>query len=254
MAELADFQTLQRQFAAHIRDPEAAVAPAGIEARRMQVYKDLVYNNIEGFLSGGFPVLRSLYTDDDWQRLVREFITDYRCSSPYFLEISQEFLNFLMQGRALAPADPPCLLELAHYEWVELALDVAAEHIPDKSSDTIADPLAGVPVLSPLVMSLRYSFPVHLIGPGNSPGHAPAEPTYLIVYRNRQERVRFMESNAATARLVELLANNTSDTGQALLEQLAAEMHAEAPEAVVEFGAGMLRQFLDQDILVEIRG
>ena len=35
----------------------AVNAPAGIESRRMKIYNDLIYNNIEGFISGGDDVL-----------------------------------------------------------------------------------------------------------------------------------------------------------------------------------------------------
>jgi hypothetical protein len=243
-------QELQRRFTAHVRNPAEVAAPEGVEHRRMTIYSELIYNNIEGFLSGGFPVLRSLYRDEDWQRLVRAFITDYRCGSPYFLEISQEFLNYLMNVRQPSPADPPFLLELAHYEWVELALDVSADSFPTAGVDPRGDPLAGVPVLSPLVMNLQYRYPVHLIGPGTEPDAAPAEPTFLVVYRNRADRVRFMESNAATARLLELLAGNAQgSSGRQLLEQLAAEMNTDSVVSVVDYGSRLLREFLALDIL-----
>jgi hypothetical protein len=42
---------LQRQFTAHIRDPQNAPAPEGIEDRRMAIYRDLVYSNMESFVA-----------------------------------------------------------------------------------------------------------------------------------------------------------------------------------------------------------
>ena len=245
----AELQALQKRFTDHVRNPTEGAAPEGIEARRMKIYNDLIYNNIENFLSSGFPVLCSLYREEDWHRLVRDFIVSYRCRSPYFLEISQEFLNYLMDEREPTPVDPPFALELAHYEWVELALDVSTESIPEQGVDRDADPLEGVPVLSPLVMSLQYQYPVHQIGPGREPDEPPALPTFLVVYRNREDRVRFMESNAATARLLELLSGNEGHTGRELLEQLAREMNAESVTSVVDFGARMLSEFLELDII-----
>jgi hypothetical protein len=251
MPEAGDLQKIQREFAAHIRNPAAVPTPAGIEGRRMKVYNDLIYNNIEGFLSGGFPVLCSLYREEDWHRLVRSFLSNYRCQSPYFLEISQEFLNYLMQDYSLLPVDPPFMLELAHYEWVELALDVATDTPSMEGLAAQGDLLSGVPQLSPLVWSLCYQFPVHLIGPGNQPDQAPPEPSYLVVYRNRDEEVKFIESNAATARLLELLQNNDeAASGHELLVQLAAEMNAESLTSVVEFGARMLEQFRQLGIVL----
>lgn len=251
MPEPSELRSLQERFTAHVRNPGAVSAPAGIEGRRMKIYNDLIYNNIEGFLSGGFPVVRSLYRDEDWHRLVRDFIASYRCSSPYFLEISEEFLNYLMHAREPSPVDPPFLLELAHYEWVELMLDVSTEEIPQVGIDPAGDPLEGVPVVSPLVLNLQYRFPVHRIGPGTEPDQPSAEPTFLIVYRNRRDKVRFMEANAATARLLELLSgNDDAAPGRALLEQLAQEMNAESVTSVIDFGSRMLAEFMQQDILV----
>ncbi len=255
MPDSRSLHEVQAGFTAHIRNPAEVAIPAGIEGRRMKIYNDLVYNNIEGFLSGGFPVLYKLHREEDWHRLVRDFVCNYRCESPYFLEIAQEFLNYLMQTRTPTPVDPPFMLELAHYEWVELALDVAVETIPGKQEFPLeTDTLDAVPVLSPLVWSLQYSFPVHLIGPGFEPDAPPAEPTYLVVYRNRDDDVNFIESNAATARLLELLVDNPLNlSGRELLQQLADEMNADSLTPVVEFGARMLAEFQQQDILAGYR-
>lgn len=252
---MPELQGMQRAFTAHIRNPAQVEMPPGIESRRMKIYNDLIYNNIEGFLSGGFPVTRSLYRDEDWHHLVRTFISLYRCQSPYFLEISQEFINFVMQEHQLSPVDPPFLLELVHYEWVELALDVAEEEYPELATELAADPLGNIPVLSPLAWSLSYRYPVHTLGPGIEPDAPPAQPTYLVVYRNRTDDVKFLEINAATARLLELVRNNGEvqagefHTGQELLQLLALEMNADSITSVVEFGATMLRQFLELGIL-----
>ena len=58
---------------------------------------------------------------------MRAFYRDHRCQTPLFPEIAREFLRFL-EARAIrrTPRRPPFLRELAHYEWVELALQIAA--------------------------------------------------------------------------------------------------------------------------------
>ena len=45
-----EFQQLQRQLTAHLRDP-GSPPPAGIEERRLKIYRELFYNNVEGFLA-----------------------------------------------------------------------------------------------------------------------------------------------------------------------------------------------------------
>ena len=236
----------QATMARYLRNPEGEAPPAGVEARRLKIYEDLVYNNIENFINTGFPVLRSLYEKDDWRDLVRAFMQEHRCHSPYFLEISQEFLQFLMQDYVMRACDPPFMTELAHYEWVELALDVSQETLPPLAK--VEDMLAAVPSLSPLAWSLAYHYPVHRIGTSFRPQEAD-EPTYLVVYRDRQDKVRFLEVNAATARLLELLRDNTSSTVADLLELLAMELGME-PEALRGFGLEQLGQLVEQSVVV----
>lgn len=255
------FQQVQRDFAAHLRAPQSVAAPADIEPRRMGIYRDLIYNNIESFIASGFPVLRRLYEDEPWHRLVRDFVQRHSSVSPYFLEISQEFLHYLQdeRGECLDSAnDPAFLWELAHYEWVELALDVSENEFPqglivDGDPEAVLD---LVPVVSPLAWSLAYQFPVHRIGPTFQPVDPPQLPTFLIVYRNRADKVAFLEANAVTARLLELAeqapAENTS--GRQLLQQLARELQHPDPAQLEHFGAELLLKLLNLNILAGLRG
>lgn len=237
----------QLALARHLRNPEGVPGPAAVEPRRLKIYQDLVYRNIEGFISGGFPVLRSLYSDLEWHSLVRTFIEAHHCRTPYFLEISQEFLQYLLEEHRMRDCDPPFIAELAHYEWVELALDVSEETLPELPAFA-GDVTSAVLCLSPLAWSLSYRFPVHRIGPACRP-REPGETCYLVVYRDRGDTVRFMELNAATARLLELFRGNPGLTVGDLLCRLAAEL-GRAEQPVLEFGVGQVEQLLEQSILV----
>lgn len=243
----SDFGELQRRFTAHLRAPDQCAAPPSVEDRRMEVYRELIYNNIESFVSGGFPVLRSLYGDESWHRMVRDFVHRHASRSPYFLHISEEFLHYLQDERGQRDDDPPFLLELAHYEWVELALDVSEEEFPS-GLHRGGDVLASIPVVSPLVWSLSYRFPVHRIGPAFRPQEPPKKPTFLLVYRNRADEVGFMEANGVTVRLLQL-AGEGKYSGRRLLETLAAEMQHPDAAALVEFGRELLEKLRRLDIL-----
>ena len=74
--------------------------------------------------------------------------------------------------------------------------------------DREADLLAGVPAVSPLAWLCGYHFPVHRIGPDFRPEAADEQPTWLVVYRRLDDRIGFLELNAATARLFELARDN----------------------------------------------
>ncbi len=216
-SNLPGFQALQLDFAAYIRNPERNQPPEGIEARRMDIYADLFYRNIEGFLSSTFRVFRSITSDTEWHDLVRGFVHRHISESPYFIQIPEEFLEFL-SDEAPADVERPFRLELCHYEWVELALDFREdEPVAYLDEPLDAEHLDEVQLrLSPYAWPLQYRYPVHLIGPKNQPVSAPEHPTYLIVYRDADDRVKFMESNAATFRLLQHLDGAGGDLGRTI--------------------------------------
>lgn len=232
------FQQTQYAFASHLRAPDTVAAPEGIEARRIAIYRDLIYNNIEGFVAGAFPVLRSLFEDSSWHELVRDFIVKHQAQTPYFLEISQEFLAYLWQERGQVEGDPVFMMELAHYEWVELALDVATDQLPDAgiTPDNILDTYARV---SPLVMNLSYQYPVHKISSRFLPD--TVELTFLVVYRNSADQVKFMESNALTHRLLYLLQDQPQSSLRAILLQIANELDHPDHSALLSKGESLIR-------------
>ena len=246
---LPAFKQAQYEFTAHLRDPKRNPAPANIEDRRLKIYRELIYNNIEGFLANGFPVIRSIYSDDHWHSMVRDFIARHESHSPYFLEISQEFLAYLDNERQARAEDPVGLLELAHYEWVELALNVAEESVDMTTVDPNADLLDGHPLLSPVAWPLAYQFPVHKMSSDFLPESAPEQPTYLVVYRNRNDEVKFMETSPVTARLLHLIQQNPSLTGRQAIEQIIVEMQHPNPDIVMQGGKTALHELQAAGIL-----
>ena len=214
---LPGFMATQLDFASHIRNPLDHPRPSDIEPRRMQIYMDLFFNNVNGFVSSTFPVLKSLMSEERWLTLVRDFFARHPSESPYFLQVSEEFLTYLSE----VPQEdlPDFILELAHYEWVEMSLDVAA----DVSVEPVVELDVDRPrvLVTPYCRRLAYQYRVQEIGPKHQPETPPPEPTYLIVYRNRDEDVRFMESNPLTHRLLELLETQSlTDTTVQLLDDL----------------------------------
>ncbi len=252
-SDMPEFMRKQYEFAAHIRDPETNPAPAGVEDRRMDIYRGLFFRNIESFIAKGFPVLRKLYNDADWEQLVRNFYSRHQSHSPHFIEISQEFLQYLQHEHQSRDCDPPFLLELAHYEWVELALSVSTETIDMSGIDPNADLLQAPPAISPLAWQLSYRWPVQLLGPEHRPQEPPAEPTHLVVYRDRNDQIRFVSINAVTARLLQLIQEQPELSGLEALQKIANEMQHPNPDVVIDGGRRTLEQLKEQGIISGVR-
>ncbi len=253
MPERPHFQQVQYDFAAHIRDPEHNPAPAGIEDRRMAVYRELFFNNVASLLAGTFPVLHKLLPDDQWLALMRDYFSSHKAATPLFLEMPQEFIRYLQDERGVREGDPPFLLELAHYEWAELAVSVLDEEADLAAVDRDGDLLAGVPVVSPAAWPLAYTFPVHRIRPEFQPDRPGETPTYLVVYRDLHDKVGFLEINAVTARLLELLERGDDRSGRDTLAAIAAEIGHPNPDGVVAAGADILERLRRHDIVLGTR-
>ena len=241
----------QMAFAAHLRDPAHNPAPAGIEDRRLKIYRELFLGNLVSLLASSFPVLRELYGEDGWRELVRQFFIRHRSHTPIFKEIPGEFVAFLQDDYSPQDSDPPFLIELAHYEWAELALATLDTTIPWDTIDRHGDLLAGAPVVSPLAWSLAYDFPVHRIAVDFQPSAPGAEPTRLLIYRDRNDAVGFIEINVVTARLMELAAENPGHrTGRDLMLQIATELSHPNPETVVQGGQDILERLRRKDVVL----
>lgn len=223
MAE--SWQTLYQQQQAltrYLRDPEHCPAPADMDAARVTVYRELIFENMRSLLSGTFPVLISVLGQDLWRACVRGFLRDHRCATPRFGEIAEEFVGYL--ATVQAPDWPPFMAELAHYEWVEMALLQAdAESPPAGDEASLLDqPLR----LSPLAWPLAYRWPVHRLAPDYQPATPPSEPTLLLVRRTAGFEVRFSELSPLAWRLLQRIEAFPELDGREQLLALAREAGA----------------------------
>ena len=251
-AERPHFIKQQYTFCAHIRDPQNNPCPTDVDKRRMKIYRELFYNNVEGFMANTYPVLRQILSDTHWHAIIRDYFANHLSRTPLFPEMPREFLKYLEHERTPHPDDPAFMLALAHYEWVELALSILDEQIDLKSIEPSGDLLTGVPVLSPLAWLLSYHYPVHKIGPDFQPNQPDGTQTHLVVYRNFSDEIHFMVLNTVAARLLQLIKNNNSLSGKALLTKIAHEIQHPQPEIVIQGGTEILNDLKNRDIVIGI--
>lgn len=255
MAEPASaLRAQQFALARHLRDPDAAPAPQGIRDERLAVYRELLYNNLQSLLAGNFPVIRATLPDSGWHALVRHFFAGHRSRTPLFTEIGREFVHWLED--AADSGLPRWLPELAHYEWVELALQISdaappadARPLPASDGHALLD---AAPLVSPFAWPLVYRWPVHRIGPVFQPEQPPDAPTLLLVRRDAAGDVHFAELSPLAFRLLELLAPGTR-SGRDCLQALAAEAGSPDPSALLADGAALLSRMAAEGTICGVR-
>jgi len=241
-----DFKQIQKEFSLHIRTTKAQSNLSDIEDRRLNIYRELFFNNIENFIAGAFPVLKELFNEQDWECLVRDFFIKHECNSPYFLEISEEFLAYL--ETTTLKFLPAYSSQLAHWEWMELYADVY-----ESSEATCPIDMSELENLrlttSDTAWHLAYEYPVHKISPEHS--DPEKQVTFLAVYRNADLEVGFIEINPLSYLLFEALKNNQSQTIDLILTDLAQQQNMPL-EAVLTGGKQILSQWIELGIIREV--
>lgn len=247
MSQAPDFKVTQQQFTAHIRNPESVAEPADVESRRMAIYRRLIYNNIESFLSSACPVLKQILGDTAWHNLAADFIRQHRCKSPLFNDIAREFVSYL-EAHPQQYQTMPFIAELAHYEWAELALSIASPDFAKRELNDQENALQLSLQRSPLSWTFAYDYPVHQIAPENLPDKPAEMPFFLLLYRNADDQVKFIELNPVSARLLDLL--DSGQTGQQAAEAIADVLQHPQPETVLQGAKQLIEDWLERGIVI----
>ena len=238
---MLEFQRYQLAFTAHIRNPKANKKPAQVDDARMAVYREIVFTNILNSVSTCFPVCVQVLGEHAWEKLVRQFFANYQATSPIFREIPQQFLRFINSVANL----PAYFQQLAHYEWVELAINTQQTEAAKLSKKM--NLLVEKPILAPAHMLLKYDYAVHKISKRNVP--KTTESTHLFVFRNSEFKVKFIELNPITYQLLRLIQENNM-TGKQALVRLAEHIKHPDTDAVIQFGAEILSDLANQQAII----
>ena len=143
----ADFQALQRQLTAHLRDPEAHPAPEGPEDRRIAVYRRLVFGNVSRLLAANFPIARKQFGEEAFSALIRDFLREHRADTPYFPRLAGELQAWYQKVQHRREHDPAWLRELILFESEKRRLRNCADPAPGSEIDkgTVGSARAGQP-------------------------------------------------------------------------------------------------------------
>ena len=98
-----------------------------LPTQKIELYRELIFNNIEGILSACFPITQR-YLEVKWEKLIKDFIKDSSLQSPYLSDITEEFYNYMQQKE-----NSEFIENLMRYELIEL--EVFNEDIPVEKAE-----------------------------------------------------------------------------------------------------------------------
>lgn len=147
MSAVPSLRELQHAFAAAILDPDQAslanwVSGNGLAPRaRLQIYRNLVVNNLTGALRTAYPAVEKLVGEDFFDAAAARYIRDFPSRSGNLQDYGAAFAAFLAQmpeAQGLA-----YLADIARLEWARqqafLAADAAAPALPALSAMTASE-------------------------------------------------------------------------------------------------------------------
>ncbi|MBF0264670.1 MAG: putative DNA-binding domain-containing protein [Gammaproteobacteria bacterium] len=254
-----DFKACQYSFANYIRNPESVELNnfKDIEPRRMKIYAELFYNNIESFISNNFPVFKSITKDDIWDQLIRSFMKIHKCQTPIFTEIAKEFIQFIQseqfQALDLSTKIYDFSLELLWYEYIELILSIDKDSIEwplfDSNFESYENIISNKPQVSPLSQLCQFSYPVHKICTDFIPDETQKEDCFILIYRDREHQINFIQMSVMSNYLFQKIADNENQTTKQILNNLCDEMNYEDKSSFIDAGLGLLSDWYEKDIL-----
>jgi len=252
---IPSFQQYQQEFTAYLRDPVNRQRPKNVAPKRMNVYKELIFNNLFESVSACFPVAQKVIGKRAWLKLVRRFFCDHSSNTPIFRQIPEEFLSYLTSINCSdEPNLPPYLESLCHYEWVELLVTTMVNPTDGllshhRTINLTGDLLENQPAFTPTMQLLNYEYAVQKI----SPRYKPTDKvnTQLLVYRNADDAVNFIELNPITYRLIKLLQEKGT-TSKCALNMIANELDLLQAGSVILFGLDILEALRNQGVILGV--
>lgn len=198
------------------------------------IYRKNTPDSLIEILTNMFPLLQTALGSQNWKKQVDDFFQNHPIKTPIVHEIPDEFVDYLYHHAEKKH------FELAHYEWVEIALYFDKTDLAQIPCHSTGDLLQGIPVVSPLAYLLHYE---------TLKQHAE---DYYIAYRNTKHDVFYLGINLFSAKFFELLQKNTSLSGESVLKTLAIDTHHPSPALVLENGLALLQEWREKDIILGI--
>ncbi len=193
-----NFQETQSLFCKHLRLQAKQPLPDNVTKEQMDLYQSLNFGNMLEAISPCFPVAKSLVSKEDWHDYVKAFIKTLSRTNPFFNQLPYAFLQFMQQRADIVL--PEFYLELLHYEWLELYIELLDVTVLDQEVHLEALDISELS-LSPLAEIAYYHYPLDKV----SKDFIPKEPEdfYVAVYRDADDKVNFLRLNQLTYNLIQ---------------------------------------------------
>lgn len=243
---------MREDLAAFLREvgvaDEDLASMMSVGAERMLVYRSLVHNRIRHAIRDFLPRTLARRGRKAFAGDLVAFMEARAARSFYLRDVPGEFVDWVGPRWTADPEAPAYLLDLARHEL--LAIDV-------RNDPRGGEPATGLPLAldRPLrfdtsARRIDYAHAVHLLSDSKDDRSAPpSEPTRLLVYRDENHKVRYLELTPyAAAVLDELMVGNASVQGG--LQRACASLGHPLDDDKLATAAQLLADLADRGVML----
>jgi uncharacterized protein len=206
-----------------------------IDPKGVKLYSSLISWGQKDLMRSVYPGCARLL-GDKWIDYLEKYLEVYPPRYYNLNQCSKHFPEFLEKHAEAAVRKYPYIVELAHYEWLELELMESALHGQLEPFELPGQPAqfaSFMPVLNPVAKLVSYCYPIaeiveHLQNECCLPKDVQPQDCYMLVVRCPQtQRCRFLELQKSAASLLNLGLKQPMSYQQWLA--LAVELSAGSP-------------------------
>jgi uncharacterized protein len=243
---LNDFRQYQFALARHLRDPLSVPAPEGVDEKAAAACTQEMVKHLRDVLEPAFPITQALLGEDIWEHAVRLFLKDAPNHRPWASTTQRAFVDHVCESPDMQSL-PAWLQDLAHFEWLQNAVNTAPVQWP--AFDAAADVMQNAVVLNPTHVEAAYEWPVHSIDTDHKPDDMQS--THVSMLRDMNDELHVLESSVFRGQLLDLLREG--QTGAQAFRVLALWLSHPEPEAFVREGAEVMAQLQREGVVLGTR-
>jgi uncharacterized protein len=180
----------------------------GIIPDRLHHYRRLIYNIIDDALESAYPITRNTLSDEQWKILITDFVKNNKCQHPQLFKMPFELISFVEKGNYVEKFNIPFLLDLLHFEWIEIEVHTMKD-VPVKPFSQEGDYIKEHLIFNPYLKIISLNYPIHKLK--DTDISTLKGQYFVLVYREENGTVQYTELNSFSYFIItEMMDKNTS--------------------------------------------
>lgn len=180
----------------------------GTRLDRLHNYRRLIHTIFWESLADAYPITKSILNEEQWNCLVDDFISNNPCQEPQLFRMPFSLIAFVENNDYCEKFSLPFLIDLLHFEWVEIEVHTM-EDLQEEPFETKTDFSTGNIVFNPYLRIIQLKYPIHKL---KTEDISLVKGNYfLLVYRQDNGTVQYLELNVFTTNLLEQLCQYSAE-------------------------------------------